>query len=88
MAPRNRRCRNCPPRGVVASVSVAVPAVPTTVTVTVASEDEAQRIWNHVQTATALCIGAMEGYVQLKLPGVDRETIQALRDRLNALLDQ
>jgi hypothetical protein len=77
MAPRNKRCRNCP----------KPPKQETPAVIVVTSEDESKHIWDNIQAATALSIGLMEGYVQLGLPGKSSEAIMALRDRLETLIE-
>jgi hypothetical protein len=61
--------------------------VPTSINLVLSSEGEGKRIWEHVQTATALCIGMMEGYVQFGLSGASRDALAALRIRLDALIE-
>ena len=79
MAPRNKRCRNCP------KPKPLEPKPETVIVVT--SEEESRRIWGNIQAATALSIGLMEGYVQLGLPGKSNEAVAALRDRLETLIE-
>jgi hypothetical protein len=80
MPPRNKRCHNCPQ-------PVIKPVPPTTINLVLSSEGEGKRIWEHVETATALCIGMMEGYMQFGLSGASREALLALRTRLDSLID-
>lgn len=57
--------------------------VPTTIVL--ASAEEATKIWNHILTATALCVGTLEAYAQLGLLGSSSEALTALSGRLLAL---
>ena len=45
-------------------------------------EGEADRLWNHVLFGTGTCVGMIEGYVQLKMPGNPLSQLHALVERL------
>lgn len=87
MAVRNKRikCRrgNCPEK--VTSPAQAK-AAPTVSVLKITSEGEGERLWKHVLFGTGTCVGMIEGYAALAMPGNPLEAIVSLRDRLNKLI--
>jgi hypothetical protein len=85
MAPRNTRpieCGNCP-----RPIQVSYPAAVMR-TLAITSESESERLWKHVLYGTQTCIGMIEGYAELDLPGDPSGPIEAMRDRLDRLLER
>lgn len=84
-----RRCRNCPDEEAVKPTpNVATNKYADRVLeprlVTQVSESE--RLWNHVLFGTGTCIGMIEGYAKLGLPGDPAPQIQQLIQRLQGVL--
>lgn len=52
----------------------------------VSSRSESERLWKHVLFGTGTCIGMIEGYTALNLPGDPRAGLKKLRDRINTLI--
>jgi len=47
---------------------------------------ESARLWSHVTFGTGTCIGMIEGYLALGMPGDPLPGVTALRDRLNKII--
>lgn len=84
MPPRNRKppCHNCPKAK---PTPPAPPATPPTPPVEF-SHGQSLKLWNHVLFGTGTCIGMIEGYTDLDMPGNPLDGIKHLRDRLNQLI--
>jgi hypothetical protein len=97
MVVRNKRpCANCPPpKHDFVAPSAARPPGPTPTfqngSVKIAmsvSEEEGLRLWKHVLYGTSSCIGMIEGYSLLDVPGNPLEALVQMRDRLNTLISK
>lgn len=66
------------------------PVLPTIVTVDpeAYNEQQAERLWRHVLVGTSTCVGMLEAYAEIGMPGNPSAGIGLLRDRLNKLLTQ
>ena len=92
---RGRRCRNCPeetqvtPTPVADAASKAVGQLakalldPRLVSV----DGEADRLWKHVLFGTGTCVGMIEGYVNLEMPGNPLPHLHNLAGRLIAIIE-
>lgn len=84
MAVRNarKRCRgrNCPD-----APQVKMAAQPTAM-LNITSDGEGMRLWKHVLFGTGTCIGMIEGYAALGMPGDPYEALCQLRERLNQVI--
>src|SRR5688572_5371260 len=49
-------------------------------------EDEYIRLWRHVLYGTGTCLGMIEGYTRLNMPGSVLEDLYKLRDQLNSII--
>lgn len=80
MTVRNpRRCRrNCPEEAPKPGIAPARPAQSLSVT----SKSEGDRIWRHALYGTGTCIGMIEGYAQMGMPGDPLDTINEFVRRL------
>jgi hypothetical protein len=85
-----RRCRNCPDAQPAAVQPVQVAATQIATKLAGKKFDnnlltrpgESDRLWNHVLFGTATCVGMIEGYVALGLPGNPHPQIVELVQRL------
>ena len=86
---RTRRCRNCPEPATPAKAQQ--PQVITKFTGKtldpnlVTQQTESARLWNHVLFGTGTCVGMIEGYVSMGLPGDPLPQIKLLINRLVAV---
>lgn len=87
MPPRNRRppCHNCPKAVAPAPKLPSIQATPVAPVLDFPTS-EALRLWNHVLFGTGTCVGMIEGYAALQMPGDPVAGITHLRDRLNAVI--
>ena len=91
MAARRRRCRNCPdeqqPLSAAQSIADKAAAKVTSSVIdrnVITTEGEGQKLWNHVLFGTGTCIGMMQGYANLGMPG---DPLPQLRD-MNSMLTE
>lgn len=90
MARRNRRCRGCPdsPPAVATPVQDATTKIAAKIAGRqldpnlITRQGESDRLWNHVLFGTATCVGMIEGYAELGLPGNPVPQIAELIRRL------
>lgn len=54
----------------------------------ITSEGEGQKLWNHVLYGTGTCVGMMQGYFDLGMPGDPLPQIQHLIGMLTTLKDK
>lgn len=90
---RTRRCRNCPDPAPPVKAQSPPPAVAKYAGKTldpnlVNRSDESARLWNHVLFGTGTCVGMIEGYVSMGLPGDPLPQIDLLIKRLSAVSKQ
>lgn len=53
----------------------------------VSAPGEAQRLWNHVLYGTGTCLGMIEGYARLEMPGNPLPQLESLAERLATLIN-
>jgi hypothetical protein len=90
VARRNRRCRNCPDAQPTAEKPVQAAAEKITAKLAGKKLDqdlltrpgESNRLWNHALFGTSTCVGLIEGYALLGLPGDPLPQIAELIRRL------
>jgi hypothetical protein len=94
VARHKRRCRNCPEteqptvaKSVAAAEADKTAAKKLSQSI-VTSEGEGQKLWNHVLYGTGTCVGMMQGYFSLGMPGDPLPQLQQLIESLTALKDQ
>jgi len=89
MPPRNRRppCHNCP-KAVAPKTTPKLPTVQAAASTPAMDfpTSEALRLWNHVLFGTGTCVGMIEGYAALNMPGDPLAGIKHLRDRLSTVI--
>jgi hypothetical protein len=93
---RSRRCRNCPDAqpAIAQPVQDAVTKLAPKLSGKRLDNDlltragESDRLWNHVLFGTATCVGMIEGYVALGLPGNPQPQIVELIRRLSNVVKQ
>lgn len=51
-------------------------------------QGEGERLWKHVLVGTGTCIGMIEAYASLKVPGDPKDGIVSLRNRLNKVISK
>lgn len=94
MARRNRRCRNCPDEPTPSLAQEAAKAAVAKVTSAsidhkvITTKGEGQRLWNHVLFGTGTCIGMMQGYAALGMPGDPLPRLRELISMLSELQQQ
>lgn len=69
-----------------ASPAAAVPTLNGGTTLAVTSESEGLRLWRHVLFGAGTCIGMIEGYQCLGMPGNPKDDLVVLRDRLHNII--
>lgn len=88
MPPRNRKppCHNCPPAK---ERQPKLPSQPAKAPAEVRDfgTSEALRLWNHILFGTGTCVGMIEGYTALNMPGDPLDGIKHLRDRLTTIIN-
>lgn len=78
-------CPKAPDRASRASAAAKVAPEPPSEKLTL-SEQQGIKLWSHVLFGTGTCVGMIEGYARMDMPGDPREAITELRDRLSQLL--
>ncbi len=86
MAVRNKRkCRNCPQEDM--SMTTHAPTMTQGVTtLQITSRSEGERLWNHALFGAGACVGMIEGYCRLDMPGIPIAAVKALVTRLQAVI--
>jgi hypothetical protein len=87
---KTRRCRNCPDTAPLAAKPVEAAAAKIATKYQgkkldenlVTREVESNQLWNHVLFGTSTCVGMIEGYADLGLPGNPVPQIAELIRRL------
>jgi hypothetical protein len=89
---RGRRCRNCPAEQSPVQQAANLATAKTTKRALDPSlltlKSESARLWNHVLFGTGTCVGMIEGYISLGLPGDPLPQIHTLIHRLGAVAAQ
>lgn len=90
---KNAPCRGCPPN----------PPAPSTITVAadksrradakvdpviINTPGEGQKLWSHVLYGTGTCLGMIEGYYNLRVPGDPLPGLLELKKRIDYLIDK
>ena len=90
MPPRNKPCKGCPQSTVSTPKTKVSPITGKAVehkSIVITSTEEGQNLWNHILFGTGSCVGMIEGYQKMGLPGDPLPSLIDLRDRLNAVIN-
>jgi hypothetical protein len=90
MRRERKRCRRCPdppaPKALPVSTAAAEKAAAKLAGTSLTVASEAERLWSHILFGTGTCVGMLQGYADLDMPGDPLPGLRDLRDRLNRII--